>query len=246
MTSTTPPRESPTLAAALTSATMAASASGSKQRTCDSSTPGRSARRRPQCGLGDHRTDLHHVADDADAQLGQEGLGQGAGRHAGGRLPGGGPLEDVTGVVEAILLHARAGRRGRAGAGSAASRYGPGPGDISCSHFGHSVLPISMATGDPRVRPCRTPAIRVRRVLLEAHPRPAAESEAAPGQFGLDLVHGDGEAGGQTFEDDDEALPVGFAGGEEAQHGPMLPSGPERRPWTLAGWISASRDASTS
>jgi hypothetical protein len=29
----------------------------------------------------------------------------------------------------------------------------PGSGDISVSHLGHSVLAISMATGEPRVRP---------------------------------------------------------------------------------------------
>ena len=33
----------------------------------------------------------------------------------------------------------------------------PGSGDISSSHLGHSVLAISMATGEPRVRPWRIP-----------------------------------------------------------------------------------------
>ena len=33
----------------------------------------------------------------------------------------------------------------------------PGSGDISSVHFGHSVLAISMATGEPSVRPCRMP-----------------------------------------------------------------------------------------
>ena len=37
----------------------------------------------------------------------------------------------------------------------------PGAGDISCSHLGHSVLAISMATGDPSVRPWRMPPMRV-------------------------------------------------------------------------------------
>ena len=36
----------------------------------------------------------------------------------------------------------------------------PGSGDISSVHFGHSVLAISMATGDPSVRPCRMPPTR--------------------------------------------------------------------------------------
>src|SRR5664280_1734475 len=37
----------------------------------------------------------------------------------------------------------------------------PGLADISVSHLGHSVLAISMATGDPRVRPWRMPPTRV-------------------------------------------------------------------------------------
>src|ERR1700733_7212645 len=37
----------------------------------------------------------------------------------------------------------------------------PGSGDISSAHFGHSVLAISMATGEPRVRPCLMPPRRV-------------------------------------------------------------------------------------
>ncbi len=36
----------------------------------------------------------------------------------------------------------------------------PGSGDISSVHFGHSVLAISMATGEPSVRPWRMPATR--------------------------------------------------------------------------------------
>ncbi len=37
----------------------------------------------------------------------------------------------------------------------------PGAGDISSVHLRHSVLAISMATGEPRVRPWRIPPIRV-------------------------------------------------------------------------------------
>ena len=37
----------------------------------------------------------------------------------------------------------------------------PGAGSISLVHFGHSVLPISMATGEPMVRPWRTPPTSV-------------------------------------------------------------------------------------
>ena len=37
----------------------------------------------------------------------------------------------------------------------------PGSGDISSVHFGHSVLAISIATGEPSVRPWRMPPSRV-------------------------------------------------------------------------------------
>ena len=66
------------------------------------------------------------------------------------------------------------------------------------------------------------PADQGEPVLLEAHPGPAAESQPPPGQLDLDLLHGDGQAGGQAFEDHDEALPVGLTGGQEAQHRRIL------------------------
>ena len=37
----------------------------------------------------------------------------------------------------------------------------PGSGDISSVHFGHSVLAISIATGEPNVRPCLSPPMSV-------------------------------------------------------------------------------------
>ena len=71
------------------------------------------------------------------------------------------------GFVEAVLLHARPGRRGpgagrvsaalRASASSSAGSTGSA--DITCSHLGHSVLPISIETGPPWVWPCRTPPV---------------------------------------------------------------------------------------
>ena len=70
-------------------------------------------------------------------------------------------LQDVAGVVEAVFLHPGQVGVTRAGFGQDLGRRRPGSGDISCSHFGHSVLPISMATGDPRVRPWRMPASRI-------------------------------------------------------------------------------------
>ncbi len=221
MTSATPPRESPTLAAALTSATMAASASGSKQRTCDSSTRARSASVGRAVDLADHRPHLDDVADDADAELGEERLADGAGRHPGRGLPGGRPLEDVPGVVEAVLLHP--GQVGVAGPGLGERLLG------RARRGRHLLLPLGpFGVGDldgdrgAEGAAVAHPADQGEPVLLEAHPGSPAEPQPPAGQLGLDLLHGDGQAGGQAFEDDDETLPVGLAGGEEAQHERIL------------------------
>ena len=99
----------------------------------------------------------------------------------------------------------------------------PGAGDISACHLSlrfHSVLAISMATGDPSVRPWRTPPMQRQLVDLEALARPAAEAEPAPGQLALDVLDGDGQAGRQTFDDDHEPLAVGLSRSQEPQHRP--------------------------
>ena len=152
--STTPPSESPSFAAALTSRIIASAAAGSKQRTGDSSTCARSASdgRAPVARAAAH---LHDVAEHADAELGEQQLGDGAGGDASGRLPGAGPLEHVAGIGEPVLLHpGEVGVPGRTWVSGAA--VAPGAGDISACHLSlrnHSVLRISMATGEPIVRP---------------------------------------------------------------------------------------------
>ena len=55
-------------------------------------------------------------------------------------------------------------------------------GDMTCSHFGHSVLPIRMATGPPRVSAVPDAAEELDLVLLEGHPGAAAVAEPAAGQ----------------------------------------------------------------
>ena len=92
-----------------------------------------------------------------------------------------------------------------------------GSADMICSHFGHSVLPISMATGPPSVRPCRTPP-RSDRVLLELHPRAASVSEPAPGQLLPDDRTRHGNAGGHPLEHRDERSPVRLPRRDPPQH----------------------------
>ena len=72
---------------------------------------------RPTLGRGPDIAQLQGVAEHRGAELSEEGLGQRTRRHACGGLASRRALEHVTGVVEAVLLHADevgvAGPRGR-------------------------------------------------------------------------------------------------------------------------------------
>ena len=132
------------------------------------------------------RAHLDHVAEHLGAELGEEQLGQRAGGDAGRGLPGAGPLEHVAGVVEAVLLHAD--EVGVAGPGLVSGfSVTPGAGDISSCHFGHSVLWITIETGEPSVRPWRTPPRSSTSSRSKRMRGPAAEAEAAAGELVADL-----------------------------------------------------------
>lgn len=55
-------------------------------------------------------------------------------------------------------------------------------------------------------------------VLLETLPWTATVSEATTGQFGLNVLHRDGQARRETLDDDHQGLTMGLSGGEETQH----------------------------
>ena len=168
-TSTTPPSESPAFAAASTSAIIAASASASKQRTCDASTGSRSAgfgrRSRGRRAPGRAATTwlMTCVPRCAEQQL-RERPGCDPGR----RLPGAGPLEDVAGVVEAVLLHAD--EVGVAGAGLAqrACRRARGG-----RHLLLPLGPLGVADHD-RDRRAQRPAVADAAEELDARPARSA------------------------------------------------------------------------
>ena len=153
-------------------------------------------------------------------RCGEQRLGERAGRDAGRGLARARALEHVAGVGEAVLLHAR--EVGVAGPGlrAAASRSRPGAGDISSAHFpvAHSLLWITIATGEPSVRPWRTPPRNSTSSLLEAHARAAAVAEPAARQLGRDVVDEDRETGGQALDGDHQGRAVRLARGQEAQH----------------------------
>ena len=81
---------------------------------------------------------------------------------------------------------------------------------MTSTHLGHSVLPISIATGPPCVSPWRTPAEQADLVLLELHPRTAAVAEPAAGERVLDVRGRDLDAGREALEDADERGAVGL------------------------------------
>ena len=165
-TSTTPPRVSPSFCAASISATMAALAAGSRQRT----------------GSASSRADVVRLGPDA---VGSGGAADGddVGRPAGHRGPGARNAcatapRATRAAVSRALARSSTGRassnpyfciparsawpgRGRVSGALRArpARVSAGTGSalMTCSHFGHSVLPIRTATGPPWVRPCRTP-----------------------------------------------------------------------------------------
>ena len=101
----------------------------------------------------------HLDADSREQQLGQRPGGDPRRGLACAR-----PLEHVAGVGEAVLLHPREVGVARAHLRERLPRSRPGAGDISSCHLSlriHSVLPISIATGEPSVRPWRTPPTSV-------------------------------------------------------------------------------------
>ena len=96
-----------------------------------------------------------------------------------------------------------------------------------------AALPLRVGDLDGDRRPQRAPvadaADQRQLVGLEALPRAATEAEAAAGQFPLDVLDGDRQAGRQPFEDDDEPLAVGLSRSQEPQHRRNANARPTRR-----------------
>ena len=188
-------------------------------------------RRRP--GVGLRRPDRDDVRHHLDAErLPQELPSDGGGGDPGRGLAGAGALEHRPGVVEAVLEHSgvvgvagpRAGQRRVAGARHPDRSAATGSGAITVSHFGHSVLPISMAIGPPSVCPVPHSGEHGHLVLLEFHPRAAAVAQAASAQLFGDVIGGDGDAGDHAFDHGHQRTAVGFTGSGPSQHVSHLPT----------------------
>src|ERR1022692_3726650 len=123
---------------------------------------------------------------------------------------------------------------GAARASSASSAAATGSGDITPSHFGHSVLATRMATGPPT-------AGDLGLVLLELHPCATAVSGPPPGERHRYVGRAYPHSGGHPLADRDERPAVRFSRGEPAQHGadPAMRAG---RPSASASYPPAGDD----
>ena len=160
-TSATPPSESPAFAAALTAVTMASSAAASKQRTALPSTfstspgPGRGL---SGAVLASPSATMWLTIDTPRCVSSSLARVPAATRAAVSRAD----ARSSTSRASSKPYFSIPGRSAWPGRGWVNTFEGtPGSGDISSFHFGHSVLAISMATGDPNVRPWRMPPRRV-------------------------------------------------------------------------------------
>ena len=97
----------------------------------------------------------------------------------------------------------------------------PGADDISSFHLpvAHSLLRITIATGEPSVRPWRTPPRNSSSSVSNRMPRAAPVAEPAARELGRDVVDDDRQAGGQALDGDHQRRSVGLARRQEPQHG---------------------------
>jgi len=172
------------------------------------------------CGVD--AAQVNDVAADVDAELPEQSLADGGRRHAGGRLAGGRPLEDVARVVASVFQEPgeirMAGTRPPNGA-TAELRIGllrRGVHDLA------PALPVTIANehGDRGADGLSGPhpAEELHLVALDLHPAPASIPLLPSGQLRIDMLSEERQAGGNALEDRDERWPVRFTGGGEAQH----------------------------
>src|SRR5207248_2992977 len=128
-------------------------------------------------------------------------------------------FEDVAGVVEPILLHARQ-------VGMTGTRLGERL--LGTTGSGRHLLlpfrPLSVADLDSHRRAERASVAHAAQdrhvVALEPHARPPPEPETPPGELLLDLLHGDRQPGGQPFDHDYQRATMRLASSEEPEHEP--------------------------
>src|SRR6267378_4432612 len=162
----------------------------------------------------DNTAQLHHVTTDLDPELTQQDLADGAAGDARDSLAGAGALQDVAGIGAVVLE--RPGQVGMSGAraghlAAPLAARGVGLG----SHHVLPVLPVAIPdehgdggaeglTGAHAGEPFDA-------VRLDLHAGAAAVAALAPFQLRVHALGGDGQAGGDPFEDSHQAAAVRFA-----------------------------------
>jgi hypothetical protein len=168
--------------------------------------------------------------DDVGDDPGADGLLEEVGRDpaerdAGGGLAGGRALEDGTGLVEGVLLHAH--EVGVAGARPRQRRVAGERLELDgVDGVGrHDLLPlrplgVADLDGDGAALGLTVAhtAEHADLVLLELHPRTTAVAEPAPGQRVGEVVGRDADVGGQPLEDRHQRGTVGLACCEPSEH----------------------------
>jgi hypothetical protein len=140
-----------------------------------------------------HATDLGHVAQDRDAEFGEQPLADRRHRDPGSRFPRAGALEHVADVVMTILHGPR--QIGMAGT-RAGHGLGGGPGRRRVDrHRLLPVLPITIADGErDRAAEGKAPADAggdVGLVLLDLHPAAASVPALAAAEIPVDVRLGE-------------------------------------------------------
>ena len=246
-----PPRLSPSLAAALISATIASSAAASKQRTGDSSTRGRSAGAGPGGRLGAGRAHLDDVAQRRRRRARPAAPWRAvpaATRAAVSRADARSRTSRAS-VRPYFCMPARSAWPGRTWVSGACGGPVLGPHRHLLLPLVGVAVPLAVADLDGHRRAEGAAVAHAADdrdlVLLEPHAGPAAVAEAPPGQLVLHLLHGDGQPGRQALDDHDERPPVRLTRRQEPEHrdnGTGRPS-PDRYlfPWPASH--SATRPA---
>lgn len=171
------------------------------------------------------------MGDDLGAECAEQGLRKCACGDAGSGLASTGSLEDVAGIVEVVLLHTN--EIGVAGTDTCerVGRMARGRVHLLVPLVGSEPLRVSDLDGNWRAEGAAVThtAHQGDLVGLEPLSRTATVTETTAGEFGLDVVDGDLETGGQALDDHDKGATVGFTGGEEAQHDLQVTRGSAER-----------------
>ena len=142
------------------------------------------------------------------------------GGDAGGGLPCAGPFEHIPQIVVAVLQCSwEIGVSGYHPGVNLRSTSSPtGPVDMASVQLTKSRFSIHIEIGEPSVTPCRTPP-RISALSFSIfHAAAAAVSALAASEVRCDVLLGNRQSRGHTFDDEGQPSSMGFTGGQESEH----------------------------